>query len=283
MNVSKAEIVTSVSDARRHLDEALAELEQLPAFDPGTIGFAAHALNNYLTVASGAVDLLLAALAGHPDPDVRTWLEALRRGTNMMEHTVNQLMNTSAGANPRLFWEKVNLPLLVQRGCDYYQRVANRKKIRISCDATTEPLYVWSDRVALAAVMDNLLSNAVKYSEPGKQISVGVQSQPDHLVCSVRDEGPGLSEEEQAKLFQRGVRLSAVPTGGEPSTGFGLAVAKEFMGMLGGEIWCESAKGKGSCFSIRLRTDREDMAAGRSGMQGPHLGAAGSGSANRGD
>ena len=58
--------------------------------------------------------------------------------------------------------------------------------------------------------------------------------EPAHLICTVQDEGPGLSVEEQHRLFQRGVRLSPVPTGGEPSSGYGLAVAKEIIEKLMG-------------------------------------------------
>jgi signal transduction histidine kinase len=79
-----------------------------------------------------------------------------------------------------------------------------------------------------------------------------VRRDQDSVICSVQDEGPGLSQEEQAQLFQRGVRLSPVPTGGEPSTGYGLAVAKELSERLHGAIWCVSAPGQGACFLFRL-------------------------------
>jgi signal transduction histidine kinase len=67
-----------------------------------------------------------------------------------------------------------------------------------------------------------------------------------------------LSQEEQAQLFQRGVRLSPVPTGGEPSSGFGLAVAKELMDQLGGTLWCSSVLTHGATFSARLPVAREE-------------------------
>ena len=117
---------------------------------------------------------------------------------------------------------------------------------------------VRADRVAVAAVLDNLLSIAVKYSPHGKRIWVQVRAEKTSAVCSVQDEGPGLSQEEQARLFQRGVRLSPVPTGGEPSAGYGLAVAKELTEKLGGEIWCVSTPGQGACFSLRLPIYQEE-------------------------
>ena len=68
--------------------------------------------------------------------------------------------------------------------------------------------------------------------------------------CDVQDQGPGLSKQDQAKLFQEGVRLTPQPTGGESSTGYGLAVAKKLIEKMGGKISYSSVSGQGSCFSI---------------------------------
>ena len=70
--------------------------------------------------------------------------------------------------------------------------------------------------------------------------------------CSVRDEGPGLSREQQEGLFHPGVRLGSVPTAGEPSSGYGLAIAKRFVEQVGGEIRCASTPGHGATFSVWL-------------------------------
>jgi|MudIll2142460700_1097286.scaffolds.fasta_scaffold345187_2 two-component system OmpR family sensor kinase len=83
------------------------------------------------------------------------------------------------------------------------------------------------------------------------QIFVQVQGKATRAVCNVCDEGPGLNQEDQVKLFQLGVRLSSAPTGDEPSNGYGLAVAKELVDKLGGEPWHESAPGGRPCFSFR--------------------------------
>jgi signal transduction histidine kinase len=269
MAEAKELIASALARAQADLAVALSELEKLPAFDPSSVAFAAHALNNFLTVTDGTVDLLLTRLADHPDPQLRLWLEAIQHATNLMSRTVSQLMTASVTTDTKLRFEKVDLPLLVQRACTYYQRVAQRKKIRVAFAAAEHVPAVWTDRVAVAAVLDNLLSNAVKYSQPEKQIEVQVRSEQGGAICGVRDEGPGLSQEDQAKLFQRGVRLTPRPTGGESSTGYGLAVARELIEKLSGAIWCESAPGQGSCFLFRLPAYQEPTPALGSHAAGP--------------
>jgi len=259
MPEAKEKVSSAIARAQLDLQEALSELEKIPAFDHGSVVFAAHALNNYLTVAGGTVDLILQHLADHPDAQVKVWLEGLQHATNLMLRTASQLMNASTTSEVRFRFEKVDLPTLVLRVCAYYQRVADRKSIRVIANSTGDVPPVRTDRVAIAAVLDNLFSNAVKYSPPGKRIKVTVRGETGWAVCDVRDEGPGLSEEDQAKLFQKGVRLTPDPTGGEPAMGYGLAVAKELIDKVGGTIWCETVLGQGACFSIRLPAYKEGI------------------------
>jgi len=250
----KAQATEAILRAQAELEQALCELEKMPAFDPGAVAFSAHVLNNYLTVTGGTVELLLRSLKDYPNPQIQHWLEGLGHVTELMRHTVTQLMNLSEAKDANLRFLKWDLAPLVRRACNYYQHIADRKNISIVCDFTIDIPTVWTDPVAVAAVMDNLLSNAIKYSFPGKQVWVQMRGEATTVVCSVRDEGPGLSQEDQAKLFQRGIKLSSVPTGGESSSGYGLAVAKELIDKLGGDLWCESTLGVGARFSFRLPT-----------------------------
>ncbi|HVN80380.1 MAG TPA: HAMP domain-containing sensor histidine kinase [Terriglobia bacterium] len=263
MVTSKKKVTESIVKARADLEQALSDLEHLPVFESGEIAFAAHALANFLTVIRGTVELLLISLKDYRGTQVWTKLEGLLHATTLMMHTVNQLMNTSATAEIKLVYEPVDLVHLARRLCDYYRRLAKEKQIRIVFNSREVPA-AWTDRVAVAAVLDNFMSNAVKYSPPNKKILVRVTVESQHVVCGVQDEGPGLSREDQARLFQKGARLGAVPTGGEPSTGYGLAVAKELVDKLGGEIWCESELGQGARFCFRL-----PMAPGHSPVSPP--------------
>jgi signal transduction histidine kinase len=274
-------VASAIARAQADLEEALAELEKIPAFDPSSVAFTAHAQNNYLTVTEGAVELVLVHLADHPDAQLRVWLEGVQHATHLMLRTVSQLMSTSATTDTKLRFERVDLPLLVQRLCNYYQGVAQRKAIRIDVAATADVPPVWTDRVGVAAVLDNLLSNAVKYSYPRKQVWVQVRGEKGWAVCGVRDEGPGLSQDEQARLFQRGVRLTPKPTAGEVSTGFGLAVAKELIDKLGGQIWCESVLGQGCCFLVRLPACQEPEPVSDPAPARPSAGTGGQGQAEK--
>jgi hypothetical protein len=100
--------------------------------------------------------------------------------------------------------------------------------------------------------MDNLLTNAVKYSPPGSTVQVSVQPEGDGWRINVQDEGPGITEEDRQKLFEDFARLSARPTGGEKSTGLGLAIARRIVHAHGGEIGVDSIPGHGATFWFTL-------------------------------
>jgi signal transduction histidine kinase len=248
---------SAIAEAMVNLDQALVELAKIPSFDARSVAFAAHALNNYLTVITGLIELALLRLADHADAQLRIWLEGVQHATNLMVRLVGQLTSTAGPTDMPFRFDSFDLPTLVQRASSFYQRVAHRKGIRVVVGLATGIPPVWADRVAVAAVLDNLVTNAIKYSPLGTTIQVQVRGEGDWVVCAVQDSGPGLSPEDQAKLFQRGARLTPRPTAGEASTGYGLAVAKELMDGLAGQIWCESVVGHGSFFAFRLPVKRD--------------------------
>lgn len=101
-------------------------------------------------------------------------------------------------------------------------------------------------------LIENFMSNAIKFSPKSSRIWVGSKISDHEVILYVRDEGPGIRQEEMSKLFVRFGKLSARPTNGENSTGLGLAITKQLAKMLGGHVWCESEEGKGSTFFVAL-------------------------------
>lgn len=244
--------VVAIETAVAHLADALEELDRIPSGDKATTGFVAHALNNYLAVADATLDLLTHALRDHPDPEVATWLAGLRQLGSLMHHTMGRLVHASTPAAFPLRLEQIDLPKLMTRACQYYATAAERKRLEIICRPVGDIPLAWGDRVAVAVVADNLLSNAVKYSRPDGIILVQILTGPGGVVCGIRDNGPGLDPTQQTRLFQQGVRIGPSPSGGEPSSGYGLSIAKELIDRMGGQLWFESAVGQGACFSFRI-------------------------------
>jgi len=248
----KKQVLEALENARANLDQAIAGLETIPENGNETVGYTAHKLKNYLTVVGATAELLEVYLAGHPDAQVQVWIEGLQHAVQLMKHDVGRLMFSANGTPPQFKLEKVDMGLLAFRGCNFYRHRAAWKKIKVNSELKPDCCIAWTDRVAVAVVLDNLLSNALKFSENGKQVWVNVRTEQDHVICTVRDEGPGLSAEDHSRLFQKGVRLSNSPTGGGPTTGYGLVIAKDLVEKVGGSIWCESHPGRGTAFHVRL-------------------------------
>lgn len=245
---SRDQAVASIESAIDYLADALAQLDRMPAGDASAIGVVGHVVNNYLAVSDATLDLLTGALRDHPNAEVEGWLTGLRHLGELMHHAVSRLVQTSMPAELPLRVEEVNVPRLLARACDYYRPSAERKAVEIVCRASGEIPNAAGDRVAVAVVADNLMSNAVKFSPSGGRVLVEVLPGPGGVVCSVRDQGPGLSRAEQTWLFQQGVR----PGSGAPSHGYGLSIVKELVDRMQGRVWYESDPITGSCFSFSL-------------------------------
>ena len=148
--------------------------------------------------------------------------------------------------------EMVNVAALAAEQCAFNRPIASKKNQTLQLSAP-EQLTVSCDADRMREAIDNLVSNAIKYSPQDSTIRVSVSEQPEGVIIAVADEGPGLSPEDQSRLFGRFQRLSAKPTGGESSTGLGLSIVKRIASLHGGSVVAENSRlGTGSTFAIRL-------------------------------
>ena len=100
--------------------------------------------------------------------------------------------------------------------------------------------------------MNNLVSNAIKYSFNHTTVKVGLHSNKEGVIISVKDEGQGIPETELAKLFKPFPKISVKSTKGEKSTGLGLTIVKKIVEAHKGKVWVESEVNKGSTFFVQL-------------------------------
>jgi signal transduction histidine kinase len=129
---------------------------------------------------------------------------------------------------------------------------ASRKGIALQLTVEERDLCVLAEEAGAGHVLQNMLSNAIKYAPPHSEVVVSIARRGQYGALSVHDRGPGISEEDRARLFRRYVRLSATPTGGETSTGLGLALAKQRARSMDGDLWYEDRAGGGATFVFEL-------------------------------
>jgi len=142
-----------------------------------------------------------------------------------------------------------------------YIAMSKQKDITLNFINDAEDCNINVDKNSLHEILENVISNSVKYSPKEKSIwvrafistneNIHIPNAPigvPYYVVSVKDEGPGISVEDQKKLFSKFGKLSAKPTGGESSTGLGLSIVKKLTELMQGHVWCESTFGEGATF-----------------------------------
>ena len=125
---------------------------------------------------------------------------------------------------------------------------------RIVVALADEPLAAAADRDKLGQVLSHLLDNAVRYSPAGGTVTVAARRRDDAVEVSVEDEGVGIPQAEQERIFRKFYRGdSAAGTVGAGATGLGLFLAEGLVTAMGGRIWVDSDEGRGSTFVLELR------------------------------
>ncbi len=146
--------------------------------------------------------------------------------------------------------ETVDAIALLKEVIDNFSLSAGNKNIQLFTTFQQSATFIIAHENYLRQVFENLISNAIKFSPSHSKVSISSISTNQRLCISFIDQGPGISKEDSKKLFKKFQKLSAQPTGGEISTGLGLAITKKYVEAMNGEISCKSEVGKGAAFSI---------------------------------
>ena len=214
-----------------------------------------HELRTPLNAVLGFGQLLQA----HTDPPLNSLQasrvdEMLRGGRHLLSliNDVLDLARIEAGSL-QLQLQGVDLPSTMRQCLDWMEDAAAERGITLQVVPPPEGDWqVRADPTRLRQVLLNLLSNAVKYNRLGGRVQLSWRAVGANDVrIEVRDEGPGLTEHEQQRLFQAFERLDAAH-GNVDGAGIGLALSKWLMELMQGRIGVDSVKGQGSCFWLEL-------------------------------
>src|SRR5262249_36907820 len=135
------------------------------------------------------------------------------------------------------------------------ESLAQNKKLTLTMSVDKSLPVGLGDEQRLTQVLLNLVGNAIKFTDAG-EVRVTAKAVISNFAVSVTDTGPGIAEQEQARIFEQFHRVDSSLTKAK-GTGLGLAIAKQIVEMHGRRIWLESTPGKGSTFQMELPTRAE--------------------------
>jgi len=227
-------------------------LEELNEEKNHLMGIIAHDLRNPLSSTLSLAHLLESESESFSE-DHAICIKGIIRALNRMCDMVDRILDVKALENKQeqVNIEKVNLSELVQNAYNGFKSKIEKKKLKTFLNLNN--IYANVDRQYLMQVIENLLSNAIKFSPPKKSIFLNLWVHEGKAHIGIKDEGPGISMEDQKKLFQKFQQLSAQPTAGESSTGLGLSIVKKYTELMNGNVWCESEPGKGAKFVVTFK------------------------------
>lgn len=234
--------------------------KKLEAVRKDFVANVSHELRTPLSVIKGYVETLV---DGHPDippSDQERFLKTIQRHTERLNSLLEDLLVLSRleSINPGLHRESVDLgKLLADIVDDYHGRPsAGGHQLELDVDPAIARLLI--DPLKITQVVENLLDNALKYTPKGSRITLSARLQGlGEVLVMLRDNGPGIPEEDLPHLFERFYRVDKGRSREKGGTGLGLSIVKHIVQLHGGRVWVESKQGQGTTFffSLPLRTN----------------------------
>jgi signal transduction histidine kinase len=228
------------------------ELTKFHHEQEGLIGIVAHDLRSPLAQVRGLMQLL--QLGGPLTEDQQQCLKIMDQATEGGMALIRDILYVSEleTKQGQLHPETLAIHAWLGHFLGHYMPVAQKKGIQLLGQPIGSAFDLVTDQSYLRRILDNLVSNALKFSPLRAQVTVKWWAEAGRAYFSVRDQGPGLSDEDKARLFKKFQKLSARPTGDEDSTGLGLAIAKVLAERIGGQIEAISQVGHGAEFILSL-------------------------------
>lgn len=218
------------------------------------ISLVAHELRVPMTSIKGYTDLMNAGLAGPLSDQQKQFLEVIRRNLTRMTSLISDLSDINHIESGRMKFDLKSFDLrevVADVADSLRERIGNRQQT-LHIDIEDELPPVFADSTRMAQVISNLMSNAYKYTPDGGEIIVRAWPNGRFAYVSVQDNGYGISEENQQKLFTQFFRAEDKEVREQPGWGLGLSIVRRMVEAQDGEISFESELGKGSTFTFTI-------------------------------
>lgn len=236
------------------LEKANSHLKELNERKNKLLGMAAHDLRNPIGVIQMYSQFLLKNIKKKINNTELHFLNTIFRTSTKMSDLIDEVLDLSKieAGELHLQIEESDFIAMLKDIVELNKVLAGQKQINLKLLVDCElPLFPF-DKNKIEQVLNNLITNAIKYSYPNTEILIKAMGLKEEMMISVIDQGQGIPEEEMVNLFLAFERTSVKPTGGEQSTGLGLAIAKKIIEGHHGHIGVESEPGKGSTFYFTI-------------------------------
>ena len=215
----------------------------------------AHDLRSPFNGFLGLTQLMVDDLSSLTQDEIQEIASALRKSATNLFNLLENLLEWTLleqGLIP-FRGEEFQLISIVNESIKILNEAARKKEIKIAC-AISGDIVVFADRNMLQTIIRNLVSNALKFTAIGGKILISTKPiEGNKVEISVQDSGVGMKKEILDNLFKPDVNTSRPGTNGEPSTGLGLMLCKEFVEKHGGKIRVESEENRGSAFYFTIQ------------------------------
>jgi two-component system phosphate regulon sensor histidine kinase PhoR len=257
-------VFTDVNPLRRLNDEIFAyttrkqqeidELKKLEVFRREFLANVSHELKTPIFAAQGFIHTLIDGAVD--DKSVRDkFLEKAARSLDGLDALVQDLLTLSQmeTGDIKMQYEKFDLYEVTADIFEQLEEKAASKSIKLKFEKNQEKrIMAYADYQRIGQVMTNLIENAIKYGNEGGKVVVSVAPEKDHLVVSVKDDGPGIEPEHLKRIFERFYRIEKSRSKDKGGTGLGLAIVKHIIEAHKSKVSVTSKPGKGSQFSFKL-------------------------------
>lgn len=239
------------------LKEAKEQAEQSDRLKTAFLANMSHELRTPLNGIIGFSDILHSDLAETELVELKEYAAIINSSATRLLYTINDVMDMAKleAGQMNIYNESFDLISTMKEIHTFFSKQPNPIEIKLTIPDLDIRLFN-SDRLKIQQIIINLVNNAIKFTHTG-YVELGFKEEPGSLVFFVKDTGIGISDENKSKIFERFTQVEGNKNRVYGGTGLGLSIVKEFVSLLGGEIWLESQVDVGSVFSFRL-PDKSD-------------------------
>ncbi|HYP23265.1 MAG TPA: ATP-binding protein [Actinomycetota bacterium] len=231
------------------LEESLAHLTEMNRLKDDFVAAVSHELRTPLTSIQGYIKTLLRPNVEFSPDDQRSFIEAVDRQSERLRRLIEDLLVVSRieSDSDKLLVTPVLLQKLAHHVVDEFRARTGNRSFGFTFDSLLE---VDTDETKVHQVVSNFVDNALKYAPDGTTITIGGRVEGEHIVVSVADEGPGIPDIEQARIFDRFYQIDQSSTRAAGGTGLGLYICKKLAEAIGGDVMLEKSDETGSTFAL---------------------------------